>query len=130
MAEDDRDLLEVLKFELSFLEHGGYGRSVHTPWKATSIFEDSLTCLNFGDPARTQACRECLLYDFVPESSRNENVPCHHIVLNRQGDTLATLDKGYNQPELEESVKGWLRNTIQRLERERVQVENPAKRTA
>ena len=130
MTEDDRDLLEVLKFELSFLEHGGYGRSVRTPWKPTSLFEDSLTCMNFGDPARAHACRECLLFDFVPESSRNENVPCHHIVLNRKGDTLATLDKGYNQLELEDSLKSWLRNTIQRLERERAQAESPAKRSA
>ncbi len=124
MAEDDRDLLEVLKFELSFLEHGGYGRSVRTPWKPTSIFEDSLTCLNFDDPGHTHPCTECLLFAFVPENSRNENVPCHHIPLNHKGDTLASLDKGYNQLELEDNLKNWLRNTIQRLERE------PAERRA
>jgi hypothetical protein len=124
MAEDDRDLLEVLKFELSFLEHGGYGRSVRTPWKPTSIFEDSLTCLNFDDPGHTHPCAECLLFAFVPEESRNETVPCHHIPLNQKGDTLASLDKGYNQLELEENLKNWLRETIQRLERE------PAERRA
>ncbi|HEU5335099.1 MAG TPA: hypothetical protein VFU27_04005 [Terriglobales bacterium] len=121
MAEDDRDLLEVLKFELSFVEHGGYGRSVHTPWKPPSIFEDSLTCLNFDDPVRTHACRECVLFHLVPEHSRNENIPCHHIPLNEKGGTLATLDKGYNQTELEESIKGWLRATIRRLEREKAE---------
>ena len=130
MAEDDRDLLEVLKFELRFLEHGGYGRSVRTPWKPTSVFQDSLTCLNFGDPGRAHACSECLLYNFVPENSRNENVPCHHIPINQKGDTLATLDQGYNQLELEESVKTWLRKTIQRLERERAPVLSPAQRRA
>jgi hypothetical protein len=31
MAQDKRDVLEVLQFELSFLEQGGYGRSVRTP---------------------------------------------------------------------------------------------------
>ena len=124
MPEDDRDLLEVLKFELSFLEHGGYGRSVRTPWKPTSIFEDSLTCLNFDDPGHTHPCDQCLLYAFVPENSRNETVPCHHIPLNHKGDSLASLDKGYNQLELEENLKNWLRNTIQRLERE------PAERRA
>ena len=41
MSDDKRDILEVLKFELSFLEQGGYGRSVRTPWKATSVFQDS-----------------------------------------------------------------------------------------
>ncbi len=119
MAEDDRDLLEVLKFELSFVEHGGYGRSVRTPWKPTSIFEDSLTCLNFDDPEHTHPCRECALFHFVPEVSRNENVPCHYIPLNEKGETLATLDRGYNQTELEESIKSWLRTTIERLEREK-----------
>ena len=36
MSSDKRDILEVLKFELNFLEQGGYGRSVRTPWKPTS----------------------------------------------------------------------------------------------
>ncbi|HLK34713.1 MAG TPA: hypothetical protein VKT29_16580 [Terriglobales bacterium] len=130
MAEDDRDLLEVLKFELSFLEHGGYGRSVRTPWKPTSIFEDSLTCLNFGDAQKTHPCHSCLLYDLVPAISRNENVPCHHIPLNSKGETLETLDQGYNQLELEESVKTWLRNTIQRLEGERAKALATAPRRA
>ncbi|MGC2323502.1 MAG: hypothetical protein WA463_12815, partial [Terriglobales bacterium] len=66
MAKDDRDILEVLKFELAFLEQGGYGRSVRTPWKPTSIFQDSITCLNFGEPERVHPCSECLLIDFVP----------------------------------------------------------------
>jgi hypothetical protein len=35
--------LNSLKFELEFLENGGYGRSVHTPWRPTSTFQDSLT---------------------------------------------------------------------------------------
>jgi len=52
MATDDRDVLEVLNFELAFLEQGGYGRSVRTPWKPTSIFQDSISCLNFGEPER------------------------------------------------------------------------------
>ena len=130
MADDDRDLLEVLKFELSFLEHGGYGRSVRTPWKSTSVFQDSLTCLNFGESERVHPCSECLLFNFVPEYSRNETVPCHHIPINQKGDTLATLDEGYNQLEREESIKTWLRNTIQRLEGERAQVSAPAQRRA
>jgi len=73
MSDDKRDILEVLKFELSFLEQGGYGRSVRTPWKATSVFQDSTSCLNFNDPARPHACSECLLTDFVPAEAREEN---------------------------------------------------------
>jgi len=41
MQKDERDLLEVLKFELTFLEQGGYGRSPRTPWRPQYIFEDS-----------------------------------------------------------------------------------------
>src|SRR5574340_277950 len=85
LMKDDRDILELLKFELSFLEQGGYGRSVRTPWKPTSLFQDSLSCLNYGEPDRPHPCSDCQLIDFVPESSRNETVPCHHIPLNPSG---------------------------------------------
>lgn len=119
MSTDKRDILEVLKFELSFLEQGGYGRSVRTPWNPTSIFQDSLSCINFNDPARPHACSECLLTDMVPESAQGEDVPCHHIPMNAAGETVETLERQCNQMELEESVKGWLRQMIQRIEAER-----------
>ena len=119
MTQDKRDILEVLKFELSFLEQGGYGRSVRTPWKPTSVFQDSLSCINFNDPERPHPCNECLLYDLVPEQSLEENVPCHFIPLNGQGETIDSMERQYNQVELEEAVKNWLRATIKRLESER-----------
>ena len=46
MAQDERDLLDVLKFELKFLVDGGYGRSPHTPRRRQVAFEDSPTCPN------------------------------------------------------------------------------------
>jgi len=119
MAKDERDILEVLKFELAFLEQGGYGRSVRTPWKPTSIFQDSITCLNFGEPQRVHPCSECLLIDFVPPQEREAEVPCHHILLNAQGETVDAVNRYDNQQELEEKVKGWLRATIQRIETQR-----------
>jgi hypothetical protein len=119
MAKDERDVLEVLKFELNFLEQGGYGRSVHTPQTPTSIFQDSISCLNFGELERPHPCSECMLIDFVPESSRNENVPCHHIPLTPSGVTVATLESGYNQAQLEEAVIAWLRAVISSVEKER-----------
>lgn len=121
IVADTRDVLQVLKFELSFLEQGGYGRSVRTPWKATSAFQDSLTCLNYGEPERPHPCNECLLYAFVPDHSRNETVPCHHIPLNDHGDTLESVDRGYNQVEIEDKLRTWLRATIQKLEEEQKQ---------
>jgi hypothetical protein len=121
MSDDKRDVLEVLKFELSFLEQGGYGRSVRTPWKATSIFQDSPSCLNFNDSARPHACTECLLTDLVPAESREEGIPCHFIPLNNQGETVDSMERHAHQPELEEALKNWLRSTIARLENERLQ---------
>ena len=116
---DKRDLLEVLKFELSFLEQGGYGRSVRTPWKPTSIFQDSLSCLNFNDPERPHPCNECIFWDLVPQQFHEQNVPCHFIPLNGDGETVDSMEHQYSQPELEEAVKNWLRKTIDKLEQER-----------
>ena len=50
MSEDKRDVLEVLRYELNFIEQGGYGNWYSTPWGPASIFQDSLTCPNHGDP--------------------------------------------------------------------------------
>lgn len=119
MARDDRDVLEVLKFELAFLEQGGYGRSVRTPWKPTSIFQDSISCLNFDEPEKVHPCSECLLIDFVPPEERSAEVPCHHIQLNARGETVDSVNRYDNQQELEEKVKQWLRDTIQRIEAQR-----------
>jgi hypothetical protein len=120
MSNDKRDILEVLKFELSFLEQGGYGRSVRSPWKATSIFQDSPSCLNFNDPSRPHACNECMLTDFVPPGAREEAIPCHFIPLNKQGETVDSMERHSHQPELEEAMKKWLRATIARLEAQRL----------
>jgi hypothetical protein len=119
MAKDERDILELLKFELNFLEQGGYGRSVRTPWKPTSAFQDSITCINFGDPERSRPCDECLLMDFVPESAHQENIPCHHIPLNTKGETVDSVERYDNQQEVEEKLKQWLRDAIARLEAQR-----------
>jgi hypothetical protein len=126
VSTDKRDILDVLKFELNFLEQGGYGRSVRTPWNPTSIFQDSLSCINFNDPERPHPCGECLLTDFVPAEGQNEGVPCHHIPLNRDGETVDTMERQCNQHELEEAVKNWLRDMIQRIEKERAQKTEPS----
>ncbi|HEY1272077.1 MAG TPA: hypothetical protein VGF08_08835 [Terriglobales bacterium] len=130
MSSDQRDILEILKFELDFLEHGGYGRSVRTPWKPTSIFQDSLTCINFNDPARPHPCNECLLTDFVPEGQQGENIPCHHIPLNESGETVDTMERTCNQVELEEALKNWIRASIRRIEQERARESQAGKASA
>jgi len=118
MAEDEHDLLETLKFELKFLESGGYERSHRAPWRAASTFQDSPTCLNFNDPARPHPCSGCLLMQFVPEERKTENVPCWFIPLTAVGETVSYYAHCGTRLELEEALAAWLRTTIQRLEHE------------
>jgi hypothetical protein len=120
MTNDDRDTVEVLKAELDFIEKGGYGRSVKSPWLATSIFQDSPTCINFADLERTHPCGECLLIDFVPPESRREVVPCRHIPLNSAGETVDQLELKEDQRGMEEAVRSWVRKTIERLEEQKL----------
>ena len=121
MAKDDRDLLELLKEELAFIEQGGYGRSVRTPWLPKSAFQDSLTCINYGYPYRAHPCSECHLLDFVEEEHRAETVPCHYIPLNEAGETIEDLEAQDNQAKLERTLKQWMRNKIQEIETARAQ---------
>ncbi len=116
MPKDDRDILEVLKSQLDFVEKGGYRRSVRTPWKPTSIFEDSLTCINFGDPKHSRPCEECLLMEFVPMAARSGSAPCHRIPLNKAGQTVERFELEGDQDELEEAVRRWLKNNIAQIE--------------
>lgn len=113
MSTDERDVLEVLRAELDFIEKGGYGRSVKTPWKTTSIFQDSLSCFGFPNHLHDDVC---VLMELVPPERRGEDVPCHHIPLNAVGETIDQLEWKENQAELEETIKNWLRAAIKRLE--------------
>lgn len=118
MAKDERDILEILENEISFIEKGGYGRSVRTPWQPKSAFEDSLTCINYADPDRAQPCNECHLLDFVSPEQQGKEVPCHFIPLNNAGETIEALGLD-NQAKLEREVKGWLRAKICEIEEKR-----------
>jgi hypothetical protein len=116
MSKDDRDILEILQAELDFIEKGGYGRSVRTPWTSKSPFEDSLTCLNYAYLEKAHPCNECHLIDFVPTEGRTERVPCHFIPLNESGETIDTLESEDNQQKLEGALKVWLRAKIKTIE--------------
>lgn len=119
MSKDERDLLELLKTELDFIEKGGYGRSVRTPWKMTEAFRDSLTCVNYALPEKAHPCTECHLIDFVPREKRKEELPCHAIPLNDAGDTVESLELENNQAKLEAVLKQWMRAKIEEIEAER-----------
>jgi|ERR1041385_5211479 hypothetical protein len=118
MATDDRDILELLKQELSFIEEGGYGRSVRAPWLPKSIFQDSLSCRNYGYPYRAHPCSECHLLDFVGQEDRSQTVPCHFIPLNETGNTIEELEMNGNEVITQGIVKSWLRGKINQLESE------------
>jgi len=119
MPAHDRDLLEILKFELKFLEDGGYGRSPHAPTRPSLVFEDSLICMNFNTQEDRKPCGDCLLMHFVPTNRASEQIPCRHIPLNGAGQTLASLYERGTQQEIEEALRVWLKNSIRRLEEQR-----------
>ena len=119
MGTDERDILELLKDELDFVEKGGYGRSVRTPWQSKSTFQDSLSCINYGYPYRAHPCNECHLLHFVSPEHRTEEVPCHFIPLNTDGDTIEDLEQRDDQKKLEREVSEWLRTKIKQIEAQR-----------
>jgi hypothetical protein len=119
MAQDRRDVLDVLRFELNFLLDGGYGRSPRTPWRAPSMFEDSPICPNFSDASHPQPRESCLLGEFVPKALRQEKAACRFIELTKEGQTLEDLYRTGTQVEIEEALANWLRVQIKRIEQER-----------
>ena len=126
MSTDNRDMLEILQAELDFIEQGGYGRSVRTPWKAKSAFQDSLSCINYAEPEKVHPCEECHLIDFVPGGKRAEEVPCHFISLSESGDTIEQLETAVDQQTLEKMLKSWLRARIKEIEAERAGIQPAA----
>lgn len=117
MGQNTREILDILRFELNFLEQGGYRRLArdgicHSP------FKNSMTCLNYGDPMRPHACRECSLFQFVPKEAQSEDVPCHFIPLDEQGRRIADLLKLRRPEQVESALKKWLERTIASLEDE------------
>ena len=119
MAKEERDLLEVLKAELEFLEKGGYGRAPREPWRPACDFEDSPSCINFGAKQDRAPCADCTLIGLVPPEARAEKIPCRHIRLTASGETLDSLYRYGDEYEIEETVRNWLHKTIARLESER-----------
>lgn len=121
MARDGRDPLEVLKFELEFVNKGGYGRSPREPWRAPLVFEDSPTCMNYDSKEHPEPCGECMLVEFVPQDCRGQAVPCRFIPLNETGETLDDLYNWGTQQDIDEAMRTWLLKTIEDLESRRAQ---------
>ncbi len=115
MSQDLRDVLQILRYELNYLEQGGYERD-RLSHGTESPFLGNLSCINFGDPLRSHACRECILHQFVPEDKQTEEFPCHYIRLNASGENIAELIEKKDPDRLVFTLEHWLRTTIARLE--------------
>jgi hypothetical protein len=116
MAADLGRIIEQLALERDILRDGGYGRSAGASWKPTTLFRDSVTCLNFGLAVKKRSCKECLLWEWVPEDHRHEDIPCHFIRLNESGETIASLEAQGDRERAEHVLLGWLERTIRQLE--------------
>jgi len=119
MTCDSRNVLELLKAELAYLEKGGYRRPEQSAWRPQLMFQDSPTCLNFNSLQPRKPCTECVLMRFVPEDQRSKKVPCRYIPLDAKGETVDYFYRYGTQEELEAVVSEWLRATIARLKREK-----------
>jgi hypothetical protein len=126
MNGHQQEVLDALEFELTFLERGGYEHSVREPRKALSIFQDSPSCPNYAAQTRTHSCAECFLIDFVPTEKREEAVPCHYIPLNERGDTVDSIAGSSDNFEIQRAMRGWLRKTIDAIEKAKAEATVPA----
>lgn len=117
MPADRREVVQVLKNELEFLEQGAYQNFAKTSWRPQFVFEDSPTCLYSDVPVRRRPCSACVLMQFVPADRRGEQAPCRHIPLNAEDETLDSLYRTGTPDEIEAAVAEWLRARIPVLEK-------------
>jgi hypothetical protein len=59
-----------------------------------------------------------LLSEFIPGNYQNETAACRKIPLDKVGNTIASLERGYNRDAVEQAVFGWVRETVAKLESE------------
>jgi hypothetical protein len=103
-------LLSTLCREQEFLENGGYGDSPKR-WSAPLIFEDGPHCLQPSTEAKSM-CSLCPLIGFVPLEHRTKPVPCRHIALTEDGQTIESMYQTATQDEIEQSLRAWLQRRI------------------
>lgn len=116
--QDRAKLLRALKRELALFDAGGYGNIYrNSRWRSTMLLRDSPFCTGIrrisSDP-----CGNCVLLSLVPVGKRGERLPCHHIPLNPQGDTIARLYQEGSQGIMDARYRAWLENCISELETE------------
>ena len=121
MSKDKRDLLEVLKAELEFVQMGGYRHTRGTAWRPEFIFQDSPACLNVDPTQQQRPCSDCVLRQLVPENLQSEKQLCRYIPMNERGETLDSLYRTGTREEVAAAVAEWLKKTIAELQSERTE---------
>jgi len=111
----NRLLSRILRNEEAFFDAGGYGTPFRSKWRPTLLLRDSPACINYGDQGRQNSCRECPLFSMVPAEKRDRLVPCHHIQLNPQGETIAGLYAQGSQERLDQLYRNWLEEKLKDL---------------
>lgn len=101
-------LLQAVKTELTFFDAGGYGKPFRSGWRPTLLLRDSPVCLNFNATGRQAPCDQCAFFSLVPAADRYAILPCHHIPLDAQGNTIAGMYRKGTQKELDERYHNWL----------------------
>ena len=121
MSKDKRDLLEVLKAELEFLQTGGYRHTSRRAWRPEFMFQDSPTCLNVDPTRPRRPCSDCVMTQLIPDDLHGESIACRFIPMNVHGETLDSFYRSRTREEVESAVAEWLKTKIARLELERAQ---------
>jgi hypothetical protein len=124
--KNSNSTVSTLKHELEFLDTGGYRGTIGSrqplfcmetsvEWRQPLFFEDSPSC----PKKKYCACDpegDCTLMSFVPAEHRQETIPCHHIPLNENGQTIHSLHGTGTQKDIEAKLRTWLVKTIKSLE--------------
>ena len=118
MTQSKKEVLTTLQAELALVERGGYRAPEKAAWRPQFVFEDSPTCVNFRNFGERHPCSQCVLFDFVPNGSKQDRFPCRHIPLDESGHTLDSLYRTATEEEAHAMVASWLRKTIAQLKHE------------
>jgi hypothetical protein len=118
MLERNRRLLKALTEEQAYFESGGYGRPFRNNWRPTLLFRDSPTCINFSSAGALNPCQECPLFSLVPCNKRSDAIPCHHISLDSEGNTIARLYRTGSQEALDQRFSDWLSAVAKALDQD------------
>lgn len=117
MLEANKQLLVTLKKEREFFQSGGYGHTFRSQWRPTLLFRDSPTCFDFTSVGELNPCQRCPLFSLVPMQKRNQAIPCNHIVLDTEGNTVDGFYRTGTQEILDRHYCDWLSKMIDALEK-------------